>query len=108
MLTLECHYKTLSLRKLEERAVYQRILDPTAHRTPGSQPLTIPDTLTLPEKRTQQVPAVVPSHGTGGIDGRAAYHAIARRRYLDARRFIDQPFTYGPQICRKRVEQKAR
>src|SRR5215204_1139531 len=63
---LECHHKTLSLRKLEERAVYQRILDPTAHRTLGSQPLTIPGTSALPEKRTGQVPAVVSaSHDTG-------------------------------------------
>jgi uncharacterized protein len=48
-----------------------------SYRTPGSEPLTIPATLRLPEKRTGRVPAVVIVHGSGGVDGRGAYHAAA-------------------------------
>jgi dienelactone hydrolase len=47
------------------------------YRTPGSEPLTVPATLTLPEKHTGRVPAVVIVHGSGGVDGRGAYHAVA-------------------------------
>jgi hypothetical protein len=47
------------------------------YRTPGSELLTVPATLTLPEKHTGRVPAVVIVHGSGGVDGRGAYHGVA-------------------------------
>lgn len=78
----------------------------TATTTDG--PLTLPATFVVPESATP-APAVVVLHGTGGVDGRGAYHAEALHRRgiatLEVDMWTPRGLKGGPQSRPKRLRE---